>query len=676
MTVDEIHLTLPDGSSRAYSAGTTVRQLAESIGPGLARAALAGRVDGEVIDLDRQIGRDASVEIVTDRSPGALELLRHSAAHVLATAVRRVRPEAKIGFGPAIENGFYYDFDVDRPFTPEELESIAAEMEKVVEADDPFERRVVTREEARELFSDDPLKLERLEELARDEVISVYRNGGFLDLCRGPHLPSTGRLEHFRLLSTAAAYWRGDQTRQTLQRVYGTAWFSRKELDAHLHRLEEAKKRDHRVLGPKLGLFTVDAEVGQGLVLWRPKGAVVRHQLQEFIRGHLEKQGYQQVFTPHIGKLELYRRSGHYPYYADSQFPPLLDKDEVARLAGEGTSCAELANRMAAGRVEGYMLKPMNCPHHIRVFASEPHSYRDLPVRLAEFGTVYRWEQSGELGGMTRVRGFTQDDAHIFCTEEQLAAEINACLELVRVILGTLGMAGYRVRVGLRGADTDKYAGEPERWERAEAACRDAADRLGVPYTPEPGEAAFYGPKIDFVVKDVIGREWQLGTVQVDYQLPERFDLSYTGPDNQPHRPVIIHRAPFGSMERFIGVLIEHFGGAFPVWLAPVQVVVLPISEDQSDSAVTLAAELREAGLRVQIDDRNETLNYRIREQERAKVPYMAVIGAREVESGTVAVRIRGAGSKQVVLGREVFLQRVRGKVESRELENELGDTP
>ena len=670
----EVRITLPDGSVREVPRGTTVRGVAESIGPGLARAALAGRVDGEMVDLKTPITADARVEIVTDRDDDALPLLRHSAAHVMATAVRALRPEAHIGFGPAIDTGFYYDFEVDRPFSTDELERIEEEMGRVVESDDPFERREVTREEARELFRDDPLKLERLEEFTEGETISVYRNGPFLDLCRGPHLPTTGRLKHFRLLHTAGAYWRGDESRQMLQRIYGTAFFSEKELAKHLERLEEARKRDHRVVGPRLGLFTIDEKVGQGLILWKPKGAVIRQELQEFISGHLTRQGYSQVFTPHIGKLDLYRTSGHYPYYADSQFPPLIESDQMERLADEGTSCSELANRMQEGEVEGYMLKPMNCPHHIRIFDSDAHSYRDLPVRLAEFGTVYRWEQSGELGGMTRVRGFTQDDAHIFCTEEQVADEINGCLELVKIILGTLGMEDYRVRVGLRDPDSTKYVGEPEQWDRAEAACRDAADRLGVPYSAEPGEAAFYGPKIDFVVRDVIGREWQLGTVQVDYTLPERFDLSYTGADNKPHRPVMIHRAPFGSMERFIGVLIEHFGGEFPLWLSPVQVVVLPISDEQAEAAREMAVELKEAGLRVEVDDRNETLNYRIRDAEKARIPYMAVLGGREVEAGTAAVRTRGAGRKQQILARDDFSARLLEKDRTQSVELALGE--
>jgi threonyl-tRNA synthetase len=486
--------------------------------------------------------------------------------------------------------------------------------------------------------------VELIEERA-DDIFSEYTLGPhFIDFCRGPHVPDTSKLKAFKLLSIAGAYWKGDANNKQLQRIYGTAWFTKKELDEYLNKLEEAKKRDHRMLGRHLGLFHIDEEVGAGLVLWKPKGAVIRQELQNFIGEHLRRQGYHQVFTPHIGKLGLYKTSGHFPYYADSQFPPLVDREEIAKLAGEGKTCAELANLIETGDIEGFLLKPMNCPHHIRIYASEQHSYRDLPIRLSEFGTVYRFEQSGELGGMTRVRGFTQDDAHLFCTEEQVPQEVAGCLELVKIIFGVLGMNDYRVRVGLRDPNSEKYVGETEHWDLAEKACKDAAASLGVPFTAEPGEAAFYGPKIDFVVKDVIGREWQLGTVQVDYQLPRRFDLSYIGPDNKPHRPVMIHRAPFGSMERFVGVLIEHFAGAFPVWLAPVQAAVLPITDKQGGYAEHVAAQLKAAGVRVHLDDRNEKVNLKIRDAQMQKVPYMLVVGAREAEAGQVAVRHRKRG--------------------------------
>ena len=492
-----------------------------------------------------------------------------------------------------------------------------------------------------EMIDSAPYKKEILDDLEEDQELSFYRDGEFVDLCRGPHMLGTGQVKHFKLLSVAGAYWRGDEQRKMLQRIYGTAFATREALDAHLKMLEEAKKRDHRVLGRQLRLFHIDEEVGQGLILWTPNGAVVRNELQNFISAELRRQGYSQVFTPHIGKLDLYRTSGHFPYYQESQYPPLIDHDHLQGLAEEGCTCGELSNQMEAGDIDGYLLKPMNCPHHIKIFASQMHSYRDLPVRLAEFGTVYRWEQSGELGGMTRVRGFTQDDAHLFCTEDQIAGELLGCLELVKIIFGTLGMEDYRVRVGLRDPDSSKYVGDPAKWDRAEEACRQAAQSLGVSFSEEPGEAAFYGPKIDFVVKDVVGREWQLGTVQVDYNLPERFDLQYVDAEGKTRRPVMIHRAPFGSMERFVGVLIEHFAGAFPVWLAPVQAVVLPIAERHAEYAEGFYAKLRAAGVRAELDAANETLNKRIRQAQTRKVPYMLIAGDREVEEGQVSVRLR-----------------------------------
>src|SRR5204862_3344772 len=433
--------------------------------------------------------------------------------------------------------------------------------------------------------------------------------------------------------------------------------FDKKQLDEHLKRLEEAKKRDHRVLGPQLGLFAIDDAVGQGLILWKPKGAVIRQDLQDFISQHLRRQGYHQVFTPHIGRLGLYKTSGHYPYYRESQFPPLVDREMIDMLAKENCGCGELSNRMENGDIDGYLLKPMNCPMHIKIFSSEQRSYRDMPVRLAEFGTVYRWEKSGELGGMTRVRGFTQDDAHLFVTEGQVAAEVQGCLELVKIVLGTLGMSNYRVRVGLRDPDSAKYVGKAEQWDAAERACLAAAESLGVPFSKEPGEAAFYGPKIDFVVKDVIGREWQLGTVQVDYQLPQRFDLSYVGPDNKPHRPVMLHRAPFGSMERFIGVLIEHYAAAFPLLLAPVQVAVLSISEKFDAYAKTVADALKNAGLRVEANDSPDKIGAKIRKASVDKIPYMLVVGEKEAAENKVALRHRTEGDKGAVSIDQVISQ-------------------
>lgn len=641
--MSSIHVTLPDGSVQEVPQGSSPLDVARNISPRLAEAAIVAKVNDHLYDLKRPLEGDAKVQILTTKDPEALYVYRHSTAHLCAAAVLELFPETKLGIGPPVDNGFYYDFDRSSHFTPEDLEKIEKKMWELQAKNLTYERQLIEKKAGLDKYKqmDEPMKVELIEERA-DDVFSEYTLGpDFIDFCRGPHLTDTSKIKAFKLLSIAGAYWKGDEKNKQLQRIYGTAWFTKKELDDYLNRLEEAKKRDHRVLGSQLGLFHIDEEVGAGLVLWKPNGAIVRQELQNFIGEHLRRQGYHQVFTPHIGKLGLYKTSGHFPYYADSQFPPLVDREEIAHLAAEGKSCADLANRLGKGDIEGFLLKPMNCPHHIRIYASDQHSYRDLPIRLSEFGTVYRFEQSGELGGMTRVRGFTQDDAHLFCTEEQVPQEVAGCLELVKIIFGVLGMDEYRVRVGLRDPDSEKYVGDPALWDLAEKACKDAAASLGVPFTAETGEAAFYGPKIDFVVKDVIGREWQLGTVQVDYQLPRRFDLSYIGPDNKPHRPVMIHRAPFGSMERFVGVLIEHFAGAFPTWLAPVQAAILPITDRQNAYAAEVAAKLKAVGVRVNVDDRSEKVNLKIREAQLQKIPYMLVVGGREAETGQVAVRHR-----------------------------------
>ncbi len=666
----QFSITLPDGSNRPVEVGATPMDIARSIGQRLADDAVVARVNGILWDLNRPFEADSALEILTSRNPEALEVYRHSTAHLLAAAVLELYPETKLGIGPPIKDGFYYDFDRPAPFTAEDLEKIEKKMVEIRDRDCPYERKLVAKDEGLAKYRglDEPMKCELIEERA-DAIFSEYTLGPhFIDFCRGPHVPSTKRLKAFKLLSIAGAYWKGDEKRQQLQRIYGTAWFSQKDLDEYLRKQEEARKRDHRVLGRQLGLFTVDEKVGQGLILWKPKGAVIRQELQTFISEHLRRQGYTQVFTPHIGKLDLYKTSGHFPYYADSQFPPLVDREQISQLAAEGCSCAQLANRLESGEIEGFLLKPMNCPHHIKIFDSDPHSYRDLPIRLSEFGTVYRFEQSGELGGMTRVRGFTQDDAHIFCTEDQVPAEVAGCLELVKVIFGTLGMKEYRVRVGLRDPDSAKYVGNADQWDRAEKACKDAAASLGVRFSLEPGEAAFYGPKIDFVVEDVIGREWQLGTVQVDYQLPQRFDLNYTGADNQQHRPVMIHRAPFGSMERFVGVLIEHFAGAFPVWLSPVQAVVLPIADRHNEYAGQVTQKLKAAGLRAELDARGEKVNYKIREAQLQKIPYMLVVGDREAAEGKVAVRTRKGGDQGAKPVDEVVAM-ISGLAQSRAVE-------
>jgi len=583
-----------------------------------------------------------------------LERLRHSSAHVMATAILRIWPDAQFAYGPPIETGFYYDFEMKHRITPDDFEKIEAEMKKIAKENQKFDYKAITREEAKAMaesgrlggLSERPgnpsrFKLDLIDKIPEGETISCFQNGEFIDLCAGPHVGYTSKCKNVKLMSVSSSFYLGDESKGQLQRLYGTAFESKELLEEHLNRLEEAKKRDHRRLGKELHLFHIDEAVGQGLILWKPKGGLIRRALQDFITQELDKQGYWQVFTPHIGKLDLYRTSGHFPYYQESQYPPIAERDALEKLADEDATCATLINGLSDGTIEGYMLKPMNCPHHIKIFASEHRSYRDLPVRLAEFGTVYRWEQSGELGGMTRVRGFTQDDAHLFCTPDQVAAELVGCLSLVKTVLTTLGMTNYRVRVGLRDPDDSKFTGDPAKWDMAEDACRAAAATLGVPFTEEAGEAAFYGPKIDFVVKDVIGRDWQLGTVQVDYVLPERFDLSYVGSDNSPHRPVMIHRAPFGSLERFTGLLIEHFEGKFPTWLSPEQVRVLPISEKFLEAAESVTTQLAEAGVRVSLDSSSDKVGAKIRNARMERIPYMLVLGAKEVEAGTVSVRHR-----------------------------------
>ena len=582
-----------------------------------------------------------------------LDRLRHSCAHVMATAISRLWSDAQFAAGPPVEGGFYYDLELSHRISPDDFPAIEAEMKKVVKENQVFEREVISREEAMELAQKGRLaaledrgkpsvfKVDLLEGIPEGEEISLYKNGEFWDLCAGPHVGRTGNCKAFKLMSVASAFYKGDSSNQQLQRIYGTCFKNKTLLTEHLERLEEAKKRDHRRLGRELGLFHFDEMVGQGLPLWKPKGAIIRRQLQDFIAAELDMQGYAQVFTPHIGKLDLYRTSGHFPYYEESQYPPFAEREALKKLSEDQSSCGELMNLLRTGDVEGFMLKPMNCPHHIRIFASDHHSYRDLPVRLAEFGTVYRWEQSGELGGITRTRSFTQDDAHLFCTPEQLGPEIQGCLGLVKKVFGALGMSDYTVRLSLRDPDSSKYVGDPSNWDKAEEALREAVETLGVDFTEEPGEAAFYGPKIDFVVKDVIGREWQLGTVQVDYNLPERFDLSYIGSDNKPHRPVMIHRAPFGSLERFVGLLIEHFEGKFPVWLAPEQVRVLSISEKHNSYATEVAQKLADTGVRASSDLTGDKIGAKIRLARLDRIPYMLVTGAREEESQSVSVRHR-----------------------------------
>ena len=637
--MDQIELTLPNGDVLTMERGVTPGEVASSIGPGLAKAALAAVVNGETVGLMDPLQSNADIRILTVKDPESLPVLRHSAAHVLATAVRELLPSAGIGFGPAIDEGFYYDFDVDTPFTPDDLEAFEKRMAEVTAADQPFERRQVTKDEARQLFGDDPLKLERLEEFEDDEVITVYENGPFLDLCKGPHVPSTGKLEHFKLLSGAGAYWRGDEKRQMLQRIYGTAFHSRPELDKHLDRLEEAKKRDHRVIGKELDLFSIQEEVGSGLILWHPRGGIIRHTVEEFLKNTLLEHEYELVFTPQVASEELYRISGHLEVFEENMFPAM---------EGDGAR---------------FRMKPMNCPHHFMIYKTQTRSYRDLPLRLAELGTCYRYERSGTLHGMLRVRCFTQDDAHIFVRSDQIAEEYDRLLDLTDYLLKIFG---YEYHLAL-SSRPEKAIGDPEVYDQATETLRGVLERREADYVLDEGGGAFYGPKIDVNLVDAIGREWQGGTFQLDFQMPQRFGLEYIGADNKPHEAVVIHRTLLGSMERFIGGLIEHYGGAFPTWMAPEQVRVLPVGEQWNESAREFAENLEQAGIRTSVEAR-DTLGYRIRDAETLKIPYMGVIGEREATNGTVAVRSRGIGKKQEVMDRSSFIDRVLDEIQTKSL--------
>jgi threonyl-tRNA synthetase len=647
-----LKVQLPDGSVRQYAQTVRPLDVASDIGPRLAQATLAAVVDGKTVGAETRLPADGEVtlRLLTKRDPEALDVMRHSCAHVMARAVMRLFPNVQLAFGPTTEVGFYYDMELPHAISEEDFPQIEAEMAKIIAEDEPFERVEQPRAAAVELCREmsQPLKVEHIEEgLAEHPSLSFYRQGEFVDLCRGPHIRSAGAIGAFKLLSVAGAYWKGDASRQQLQRLYGTAWFSQKDLDDYLKQVEESKRRDHRVLGKQLDLFSINPLVGQGLILWQPRGAVVRGELENFVRNELIRRGYEPVYTPNIGRVELYQISGHFPYYSDSQFKPIEMEDG-----------------------ERYLLKPMNCPHHIMIYKAKPRSYRDLPLRLAEFGTVYRFEQSGELNGMTRVRGFTQDDAHLFCTEDQVADEFRGCIDMTQYVLKTLGLNDYRVRLGFRDPKSDKYVGDPASWDRAERSLEEVCAGLNLPnLTTARGEAAFYGPKADFMVKDCIGREWQLGTVQLDYNLPsaERFDLEYIGADNRPHRPVMIHRAPLGSMERFIGILIEHFAGAFPLWLAPEQARVLVVSQKFEAYAREVEQELRDAGLRVSGDYRPEKIGAKIRDAQLRLVPYMLVVGGREMEQRAVALRDRVLGD-QGTLPLAQVIDRLKQEVASRQL--------
>jgi threonyl-tRNA synthetase len=718
-----LRLRLPDGSTKEVAEDSRPRDVAESIGKRLAQAAIAAKVNGQVVDLDRALstipgltadGTEIPFEILTEKNRDSLDVVRHSSAHVMARAVMRLFPGVQLAFGPATDSGFYYDIDVTPPIKEEDFPKIEEEMRRIIKEAEPFERFERPTSEARALCHDlaQSYKVEHIDdELKQFPTLSFYRQGEFIDLCRGPHLPNAGKIGAFKLLSIAGAYWKNNSNRKQLQRLYATAFFNQKDLDAYLNQVEEAKKRDHRVLGKQLKLFTISPDMaGSGLILWMPKGATVRGILEAFIKEELLKRGYQPVYSPHIGRLKMYETSGHYPLYKDAQFAPMwlnpyapevkghweflghckaanvtpLPQQEKAFIedvaskiehfpsqpyeqAGDLDSKRQILWQWLEGQ-ESYLLKPMNCPHHIQIYKAEPRSYRDLPVRLAEFGTVYRFEQTGELSGMTRVRGFTQDDAHLFVTPEQVETELVSNLDLVFFILKTLGLTDYRVRIGLHDPDSPKYVGSDADWPTAESTLIRVVKSLGMNYSAEKGEAAFYGPKIDFMVNDCIGREWQLGTVQVDYTLPKRFDLEYVGADNRTHRPVMIHRAPFGSMERFVGILIEHFAGAFPLWLAPEQVRVVTISEKAAEYGRSVEKAFRDKGFRASGDYRAEKIGHKVREAQLDKVPYMLVVGEKEQAAGMVAVRDRVDGDRgakpvaQVIeeLAKEVAEKRIR----------------
>jgi threonyl-tRNA synthetase len=641
-----VTLVLPDGSEREVPAGTTGREFAESIGAGLAKAALAIEINGRVQDLSSPLEDSGRVRILTFKDPEGRAVYRHSTAHIMAQAVMDIVAGAAPAAGDWVDERYYYDFQVPRGITSEDIEKIESRMKEIAQSDVAFERVELSAAEALELLGNtrNPFKEELIADLdAKGATLSCYRQGDWVDLCLGPHVPSTGRIKAFKILTTAGAYWRGKEGNPQLQRLYLISFPSAKELQEYEERIEEARKRDHRKIGQELELFTTSSEVGQGLILWMPKGATLRYTLETFLREKLAEQGYQPVYTPHIGKLDLYRTSGHFPYYKDSQFPPI-------HMCEHGSESEDSE--------EGYLLKPMNCPHHIKIYQATPKSYRDLPVRYAEFGTVYRYEQSGEVSGMTRVRGFTQDDAHLFVTPEQLEEELSRTVELVLYILNALDFTDFRVRFGKRDPNGEKWVGSSDLWDQAEDNIRRVLTGMNLNFSEEEGEAAFYGPKIDFVVKDCLAREWQLGTVQVDYNLPERFGLEYIGADGSPHRPIMIHRAPFGSMERFVGILIEHYAGAFPAWLAPVQVRVLPVVDEVLPYAEEVYTQCRAAGLRVELDRRNEKIGFKIRAAEMDKVPLMLVVGKKEAESNSVSLRIRHEGD-QGALPLEEALERL-----------------
>jgi threonyl-tRNA synthetase len=632
---------LPDGKELEIEPGERARDVAEKIGPRLARDAVVAKLDGKLIDLDAPLNGGGDFEVVTPSSSEGLEVLRHSTAHAMAQAILELYPGSKLTIGPPIENGFFYDIEVNGRITDEDLLRIEERMREIVARDLPIEREEVSKAEVERLYADNPYKLEIIGDLEEGDI-SIYRQGDFFDLCRGPHVPSTGRLGVFKLQNVAGAYWRGDEENPMLTRVYGTAWPTERELKAYLRRLEEARERDHRRIGKDLGLFTYAPEVGAGIPLFLPKGEMLRHLMEDYVREVQTRYGYEHVWTGHLVNERLYARSGHLEHYRDAMYPPMVD--------GETR----------------YRLKPMNCPSHMTLYNSEAHSYRDLPLRYAEFATLYRYEKSGELTGLTRVRALTQDDAHVFCTEEQVQEEFGRALAIIREVLDTYGFTDYRVRLSLRDPDGAKYIADEEKWARAEEALRDALDAADIEYEPVSGEAAFYGPKADFLASDVLGREWQLSTIQVDFIQPGRLGCEYVGEDGKTHAPVLLHRAVTGTTERFMAVLIEHYAGAFPVWLSPVQAVVIPVADRHLDYARKVQQDLSDRGLRVEVDDSLNSMQKKIRENARQKIPYLLIVGDLEVVGGTVNVRRRGS-KEQEVLAVEAFADRVLREVAARE---------
>jgi threonyl-tRNA synthetase len=631
---------LPDGNHLEIQPGDRARDVAERIGPRQLRDAVVAKLDGKLVDLDAPLNGGGEFEVVTKDSAEGLEVLRHSTAHAMAQAILELYPGSKLTVGPPIDDGFFYDIEVAGRITEEDLPRIEERMHEIVDRDLPIEREEVSKRQAARLYSDNPYKLEIIRGL-EDGDISVYRQGEFFDLCRGPHVPSTGALGAFRLQNIAGAYWRGDEKNPMLTRIYGTAWPTEKQLKTYLRRLEEARERDHRKIGRELGLFTFSPEVGAGIPLFLPKGEMLRHLMEGYVREVQSRHGYDHVWTGHLVNEKLYARSGHLEHYHDSMFPPMVD--------GETR----------------YRLKPMNCPSHMTLFNSEAHSYRDLPLRYAEFATLYRYEKSGELTGLTRVRALTQDDAHVFCTEEQVQEEFGRALEVIREVLDTYGFTDYRVRLSLRDPNDPKYLAGDERWSRAEESLRIALDASGIEYYPGIGEANFYGPKADFIARDVLGREWQLSTIQVDFFQPGRLDCEYVGEDGKTHTPVLLHRAVTGTTERFMAVVIEHYAGAFPVWLSPVQAVIIPVADRHLDYANEVQRDLADRGLRVEVDDSQSSMQKKIRENARQKIPYLLIVGDAEAGEDTVNVRRRGE-KKQEALSIEAFAERVLREVAAR----------